>query len=102
VLGWSLSDFQASAPADVLRALHWRQYFEEQREKAEWERTRWLGYLLLQPYDSKRKLKQPSDIVKFGWEVEERKPETDDEREERLRLFRKMDALHNKLNNPDG
>lgn len=86
----------------MLRALIWKQHFEEQAEKAAWERTRWLAYLLLQPYDSKRKLKKPADVVQFPWEVEERKPETEEERKKRLRVLRKLDALHAKELAQDG
>lgn len=85
-----------SAPAEVLAALAWKQHYRDQEEKAHWERARWVAYLLLQPHDMKRKLKKLADIVEFPWEKEPPKPETQEDREKRIRILRKLDALHAK------
>lgn len=48
-------------------------YFEAQRdkEKREWERTRWQTYILLQPHIKANSLRKPSDLIKFEWEKEQ-------------------------------
>ena len=35
----------------------------------EWEKTRWLGYIFASTMTDK--LKKPSDLIKFEWEIEE-------------------------------
>ena len=46
----------------------------EDQYKTSWEQTRWLAYLNIQPYlDKHSKVKGPQDILKFPWEVKERK-----------------------------
>ena len=41
---------------------------EENRERQQWERTRWLGALLLQPHAKKGTRMKPTDIAKFPWD----------------------------------
>jgi len=48
-----------------------------ERERAEWERTRWLATVLLSPHLRKGKTMQPRDLVVFPWEKQER-TEADD------------------------
>lgn len=36
------------------------------REKSEWEKTRWLGYVTC--LSNGAKLKTPQDLIKFSWE----------------------------------
>ena len=46
----------------------------EDQYKTSWEQTRWLAYLNIQPYlDKHSKIKSPTDVLKFPWEVKERK-----------------------------
>ena len=46
----------------------------EDSYKTSWEQTRWLAYLNVQLYlDKHSKVKGPQDILKFPWEVKERK-----------------------------
>lgn len=40
---------------------------EEEKQRAEWERTRWATCMLLQPHTGKKKLK-PQDLITFPWE----------------------------------
>ena len=49
---------------------------EEQRQRTEWERTRWAVMIGLQPHVRKGSVKKPQDVARFPWE-EERKPTTD-------------------------
>lgn len=41
---------------------------EERRQQTEWERTRWLGALLLSPHSKPGKSIKPHDIATFPWE----------------------------------
>ena len=47
---------------------------EKERDQREWERTRWLACLLLNPHTKKRL--KPEDIAEFPWEAK-RKPAAD-------------------------
>ena len=38
----------------------------EQREQREWERTRWMATMLLNPHTKKRLT--PTDLIEFPWE----------------------------------
>ncbi len=41
---------------------------EEITQQAEWERTRWLGVLMLQPHLKKGRKLKPKDLAVFPWE----------------------------------
>ena len=41
---------------------------QEERERGEWERVRWLAALLLQPHAKKGRSIKPTDLAKFPWE----------------------------------
>ena len=41
---------------------------QEMKERGEWERTRWLGTLVLQPHLRKGRKLQPKDLAEFPWE----------------------------------
>tara|TARA_Y100000114_G_scaffold139425_1_gene143394 strand:+ start:426 stop:650 length:225 start_codon:yes stop_codon:yes gene_type:complete len=45
----------------------------EMQAKIEWERTRWLACLLLQPHKKKNSSLKPTDLVRFDWEKKEEK-----------------------------
>ena len=45
----------------------------EMQAKTEWERTRWLACLLLQPHKKKNSSLKPTDLVRFDWEKKEEK-----------------------------
>jgi hypothetical protein len=49
---------------------------EEQRQRQEWERTRWLAMLTITPHVKKGSIKNATDIARFPWE-QEKKPATD-------------------------
>jgi len=46
---------------------------EEQRQRQEWERTRWLATITMQPHVKKGSIKKPTDIATFPWEEEQKK-----------------------------
>jgi hypothetical protein len=47
-------------------AMAGRHHEIEMRERSEWERTRWLACLLLNPHTKKRL--KPTDLATFEWE----------------------------------
>lgn len=38
-------------------------------QRNDWERTRWLGYIFAQPYDTKGRIKSPKDLMLLADEV---------------------------------
>ena len=83
-IGMSRRDFEQCTPsefAEVAERWHAQQQFQEQ---SEWERARWTGMCILQPW-SKKTLK-PRDIATFPWEEKTtHKKETLTPEEERAR-----------------
>lgn len=60
-------------------------------ERSQWEQTRWLGYVVLQPHLKKGSNMKPSDLMKFPWENKPK--QADPEREKRrAERFAKWDA----------
>ena len=53
------------------------------KERCEWERTRWLATVLIQPHAKKGRRIKPEDLVQFEWERPEQKVEYDEERVKR-------------------
>lgn len=45
----------------------------ELKERFEWERTRWLACLMLQPHKKKNSKLNPTDLVRFEWEKKHEK-----------------------------
>ena len=43
------------------------------KERFEWERTRWLCAVLLQPHRKKGTSIKPTDLIKFEWEKKDKK-----------------------------
>jgi len=50
---------------------------EEQRQRQEWERTRWLAMINITPHVKKGTVKKPQDITLFPWEEEKKQSATD-------------------------
>ena len=46
---------------------------DEQNQQQEWERTRWLATLMLQPHSKKGQSIKPRDLVIFPWEEKRKK-----------------------------
>ena len=45
--------------------------FENNKERQEWERARFIAFMTVKPHDTKKKFKKPSDLIKFGWEQQQ-------------------------------
>ncbi|MEL6658962.1 MAG: hypothetical protein AAFR36_21050 [Bacteroidota bacterium] len=67
-MGWSLSDFNESSPAEVLRALAWKTHFREGTDRTILEAARMLGFWLLQPYDGDKQIKKPTDLIQYDFD----------------------------------
>ena len=59
---WSMTFGEISLALDANREN------EEMRERMEWERTRWLGSMILQPHLKKGRKLRPKDLMQFPWE----------------------------------
>jgi len=46
---------------------------EEQNQQQEWERTRWLATIMLQPHSKKGQSIKPRDVAIFPWEEKRKK-----------------------------
>lgn len=63
--------------AEFSNAMHGFYELEEQRQRQEWERTRWLAMITMQPHVKKGSIKKPTDLVTFPWEEKKSKPAVD-------------------------
>jgi|TARA_R110002020_G_scaffold318213_1_gene533753 hypothetical protein len=59
---WSMTFGEISLALDANRES------EEMRERMEWERTRWLGSMIMQPHLKKGRKLRPKDLMQFPWE----------------------------------
>lgn len=71
-VGMGLDDFCRLTPSQFAEVVRQHSRHTQEREHAEWERTRMTCMCLLQPH-SKSRLK-PTDIMRFPWE-EQRTPQ---------------------------
>ena len=62
---------------------------ENAKQRAEWERTRWLACVMLQPHKKKSQKLQPQDLIKFDWERKEEKIEAEERRKAALYAMKK-------------
>jgi len=60
---------------------------EEQKQQMEWERTRWLGSMIMQPHLKKGRKLQPKDLMQFPWEKPKAKAEKLTKEELRQRIL---------------
>lgn len=60
----SVSDFWDADLRSVYNFISGRATQEQEFQRREWERARWLGHLILLPH---KKVK-PTDLIKFDWE----------------------------------
>ena len=72
----------------------------EMQAKTEWERTRWLACLLLQPHKKKNSSLKPTDLVRFEWEKKEEKIDIEKRKKaaEYARKKYKIDVAENNEN----
>ncbi len=68
ILRLSPSAFWSMTFGEVSLALDANRESEEIRERMEWERTRWLGSMIMQPHLKKGRKLQPKDLMQFPWE----------------------------------
>jgi hypothetical protein len=67
-LGLSPSAFYEMTLDELTLAIKGWNKREEIRERFEWERTRWLGMISLQPHLRKGRKLKPKDLAVFPWE----------------------------------
>ena len=58
---------------DFLLAAEGFMDLEENRERQQWERQRWLAAIMLQPHAKKNTTIKPTDICKFPWDKKPKK-----------------------------
>ena len=69
ILRLSPSAFWSMTFGEVSLALDANRESEEMRERMEWERTRWLAAITINPHVKKRIT--PKDLATFPWEKKE-------------------------------
>lgn len=68
---------------------------EEQKQRREWERTRWMTWLLIDiQLEEKYKLNDPKQLVKFDWEQDSEKTES------KVLSKEEVDAIFSKWEKP--
>ena len=67
----SLSEYYSSEIEVVLSIMDSFYEFENNKERQEWERARFIAFMTVKPHDTKKKFKMPSDLIKFGWEQQQ-------------------------------
>ena len=68
LLRLSPSAFYDLTLGELAKAVEGYNTEQEQRERAEWERTRWLACITLSPHAKKGKKIKPKDLATFPWE----------------------------------
>lgn len=66
-----LMDMTAAEFSAAVRGFRRKQEWLQQQE---WERSRWLATLMMQPHLKKGSKLKPTDLVVFPWEEEKKKP----------------------------
>jgi hypothetical protein len=67
-LGISPDIFWSSTYRQLSYAIEENNKQIEFAEQQQWERTRWLAFVLLQPHIKKNSIRSPRDIAQFPWE----------------------------------
>lgn len=62
------ASFYSYTLRELLIASKKKQELMEQEQKDNWERTRWLGMVILQPNLKKGQRLKPTDLITFPWE----------------------------------
>jgi hypothetical protein len=101
-------DFWGSTLQSVYNIIEGRSEAENDKEKSEWERVRWLAMAMMQPHLQKGKRLAPQDLVTFHWEQEqtEQPPQDEAAAQKRAEKIAKWDAnikkRHGSNNQTDG
>jgi len=72
VLHLSPSSFWSMTFGELSLALEANRETEEMKERFEWERTRWLATIYMQPHLRKGRKLRPKDLMQFPWERPQR------------------------------
>ena len=93
----SLSEYYSSEIEVVLSIMDSFYEFENNKERQEWERARFIAFMTVKPHDTKKKFKKPSDLIKFGWEQQQLEKDINDLKH-KMKRSRKMETdLYKKL-----
>lgn len=93
----SLSEYYSSEIEVVLSIMDSFYEFENNKERQEWERARFIAFMTIKPHDTKKKFKKPSDLIKFGWEQQQLEKDINDLKR-KMKRSRKMETdLYKKL-----
>lgn len=93
----SLSEYYSSEIEVVLSIMDSFYEFENNKERQEWERARFIAFMTIKPHDTKKKFKKPSDLIKFGWEQQQLEKDINDLKHKMKRSRRMQTDLYKKL-----
>lgn len=93
----SLSEYYSSEIEVVLSIMDSFYEFENNKERQEWERARFIAFMTIKPHDTKKKFKKPSDLIKFGWEQQQLEKDINDLKHKMKRSRRMETDLYKKL-----
>lgn len=65
--------FWTMLPRDFWRKMNGFYRLVNLKERQEWERCRWQTAILLNPHLSKGKTLKPTDLIKFNWDLPDKK-----------------------------
>tara|TARA_R110001592_G_scaffold20725_2_gene83641 strand:- start:2112 stop:2402 length:291 start_codon:yes stop_codon:yes gene_type:complete len=68
LLGLSPSAFWSMTFGEIGAASEAKSEHDEIQQRAEWERARWLGVIIMQPHLKKGRNLKPKDLAVFPWE----------------------------------
>ena len=95
----STEDFYSADFRDVMDAIKGYNERERLRFQNEWERTRWLATIGIQPYAGKGKKIKMTDLIQFDWEKTDKPKErtvSDKQKQWRERMDNWMRSQHGK------
>ena len=95
----STEDFYSADFRDVMDAIKGYNEKERIRFQNEWERTRWLATIGIQPYAGKGKRIKMTDLIQFDWEKTGKPKErtvSDKQKQWRERMDNWMRSQHGK------
>ena len=93
----SLSEYYSSEIEVVLSIMDSFYEFENNKERQEWERARFIAFMTVKPHDTKKKFKKPSDLIKFGWEQQQLEKDINDLKRKMKRSRRMETDLYKRL-----
>ena len=93
----SLTEYYSSEIDVVLSIIDSFYEFENNKERQEWERARFISYMTIKPHDIKKKFKKPSDIIRFGWEQQKIENDIKDLKTKMETSRRREQSLFDKL-----